>query len=196
MWWESDRFPRDYVYALQNQLPELIVLSTHADYRPLKVERFTGWWSKLEVFAPWNRDIRPCLFVDLDTYIVGNIDPILELDATRLWLIREFLATQRDGQSGMFIAPKDGISHDIWAGAQSITDFDDPHGDGGFLRSFPFSFIPDHVDGILSYKAHELQSGYPPDTRVICFHGKPKPPDSEGWAREYFEQNANAGRGG
>lgn len=195
VWWESPRFPRDYVYALSSQVPQLIVLSTHAAYRQLlEPDRYADWWSKLEVFRPENRDIRPCLFIDLDTFIVGNIDPILELSVDRLWLIREFMDAQSGGASGMFIAPRDGVSDTIWRVAERLTEdhFADPYGDGGILRRFPFSFIPDYVDGIYSYKSHALSGGYPGNARVICFHGEPKPMTASGWAKEYFEHHVKA----
>lgn len=88
----------------------------------------------------------------------------------------------------MFIAPKDGISNLIWAAAQKLTpvDFLSPYGDGGFLRRFPFSFIPDEVDGIVSYKAHNLYNRCPDDARVVCFHGHPKPINATGWAGDYW----------
>lgn len=197
VWWRGSlglgRYPYtgEYPNALKSQIPGLTVLTNAGEGRPLlSPERYCGWWAKLEVFRPENRDLRPCLCVDLDTFIVGDITPILNLDPTKLWLIRQFLGTKRLGESGLFIAPKD--SDYIWDAAQKLRSFD--RGDGDFLRQFPHSFIPDEVDGILSYKAHRLQSGYPKGTRVVCFHGLPKPHMAGGWAQEYFEKHARPER--
>lgn len=178
-------YPEDYVTALESQVPGINVLSNQGVGSPLREpERYCGWHSKLEWFAPWNADLRPCLVIDLDTFVF-DLGPILALDPTKLWLIRQFLGTKRLGESGMFIAPKDCEA--IWGAAQKLKDFD--RGDGDFLRQFPHEFIPDHVSGIYSYKAHCI-GGIPDDARVVCFHGRPKPHEAGGWAQEYFERHA------
>lgn len=193
-WWAAHytggygqyRYSRAYPRALKSQLQghDLTVLTDTGEGRPLlEPTRYRGWLSKLEIFRPENRDLRPCLCIDLDTFIVGDISPILDLDPERLWLIRQFLGLKRLGESGLFIAPKD--ADHIWEAASKSL----PKADGDFLRQFPHSFIPDEVDGILSYKAHNLQSGYPDGTRVICFHGKPRPEEAGGWAQEWFERH-------
>lgn len=195
MWWRGSlglgRYPYtgEYVRALQSQVPGITVLTNTGEGRPLlSPERYCGWHAKLEVFRPENRDLRPCLCVDLDTLIVGDIGPILALDPTKLWLIRQFLSPRQLGESGLFIAPKD--SDRIWEAAERLRNFD--RGDGEFLRWFSHSFIPDEVDGILSYKAHKLKNGYPEGTRVVCFHGRPRPHEAGGWAQEYFEKHARS----
>lgn len=186
-------YSEDYPRALKSQLRELrhelTVLTDTGQGRPLlSPEKYRGWYAKLEVFRPENRDLRPCLCIDLDTFIVGDIAPILSLDPKRFWLIRQFLGTKRLGESGLFIAPKD--SDYIWHAAEALHSYE--RGDGDFLRQFPHDFIPDHVDGILSYKAHHLQNGYPKGARVIAFHGKPKPADlpSNSWAGRYWRRHA------
>lgn len=184
-----------HVIALRSQIKaaghQLTVLSNQpiAD-RDLRCDRLWGWWSKLEWFAPWNADLRPCLVFDLDTFVVGDIDPVLQLDPDRLWMIRQFLNATRLGESGIFIAPRDQELCDaIWHAVESL-DLSAIYGDGVFLRQFPHSFIPDEVDGILSYKAHRLQGGYPAGTRVVCFHGRPRPHEAGGWARNWFDRHA------
>lgn len=191
VWWQSEKYPESYVRALKSQIPGLTVL-TQGDGL-YESDRYRGWWAKLEVFRPENRPLRPCLCVDLDTFVF-DVEPILALDPERLWLIREFLGTRRRAESGLFIAPRDGISDLIWEGAKRL-ELHDRLGDGAFLRTFPHSFIPDHVSGIYSYKAHCRES-VPGDARVICFHGKPKPHQCGGWAEEYWKRHAGlVGRG-
>lgn len=182
-------YSEDYVHALRSQIPGLIVLSDNG-YRPLlQPRRYKGWWSKIEVFRPENRDLRPCLCVDLDTLILGDITPILNLDPERLWLIRDFNRPNK-GESGLFIAPKDGISDVIWKGVQQIPNL--TRGDGAFLRRFECGYIQDEVDGILSYKTHKLQDE--PRGRVVCFHGKPKPHECKGWAHDLWTYQSSVSR--
>lgn len=200
VWWTAFdggrgqyRFSKDYADSLKNQLRErghdLIVLSDAGYGEPLlKSFRYRGWWAKLECFAPWNRDLRPCLCMDLDTFVLGRIDPILDLDSTRLWLIREAFR-KNHGNSGLFIAPKDGISDDIWRKAESLSVFE--RGDGDFLRQFPHEFIQDHVDGILSYKADQLYES-PKNARIVLFHGRPRPEHAEGWAKQFWESHVRS----
>ena len=197
-WWIGDDqkrrgcYPYDerYPRALRSQLAavdqELTVLGNDpaADRQLQQPTKFFGWWSKLEWFAPWNRDLRPCLVIDLDTFIVGDIAPILALDPARLWLIRQFFGTKQLGESGLFIAPVD--CDKIWNDVERLRERERPYGDGDILRQYPHSFIPDKVDGIYSYKAHKLTEGYPLGARVICFHGQPKPPNAVGWASSWF----------
>ena len=47
--------------------------------RPLCQPDRPGRWTKMEMFAPWNEDLRPALFLDLDTFLLGNIDEFLML---------------------------------------------------------------------------------------------------------------------
>lgn len=185
-----------YVNALRSQARdrglELTVLTNQPDVRggvPLMDQRLFGWWSKMEWFAPWNAHLRPALVVDLDTFLMGDITPLLELDPTHLWMIRQFYKTSAQlGESGIFVAPLDCM--DIWARLMSLRRLE--RGDGDFLRQSPHKFIPDVVDGIHSYKVHDLRNYLLPETRVVCFHGDPKPPDAGGWASEYFALHASA----
>ena len=141
-----------------------------------------GWAAKMEWFAPWNAHLRPAVVFDLDTYIVGDPAPFLDLKPDRLWLIREFTNPRARGESGIFVAPDDEeLCARIWEKAQK---WDFTPGDGAMLRLFAHDLIPDVIDGILSYVAHKLESGYPDHARVICCHGWPKPPGTTGWALE------------
>lgn len=188
-------YSRDYPDSLAGQLRELghelTVLSDVEGYRPLlSPSRYRGWFAKLEVFRPENRDLRPCLCIDLDTFIMREIEPVLNLDATRLWLIRNFYRRDRS-ESGLFIAPKNSVSDDIWRKAEALHGFD--RGDGDLLKNFPHGIITDEVDGILSYKVDHLQDD-PKDARIVCFHGKPKPEQTEGWAKRFWYGHTDSGR--
>lgn len=186
--WVSPKFPDEYATSLRNQLRrfghDLTVLGNGADTDEQLVWNFAHWHSKFEWFAPWNAHLRPAVVFDLDTFIIDDPAPMLELDPTRLWLIRQFLAKTHLGESGIFVAPdNEALCAKIWKAAQTW-----PHnkGDGRLMREFPHGFIPDAVDGIYSYKKHCTVDSYPDDARVICFHGKPKCPNVEGWALEWW----------
>jgi len=138
---------------------------------------YTGFWSKLELFAPWQRHLRPCLFLDLDTLVLKNIQSLLA-PTEDLWLIRDFYNPDRSN-SGVMILPKD--TNRIWANSHLwSTD----KADGNFLNTQPHKVIQDYYFGIKSYKAdadHE-------DARICCFHGRPKPHDAEDeWVKKTWQ---------
>lgn len=179
----GNKYSEDYVYALKAQVPQLKVLTVETgDLR--EPMRFHSWFSKLEVFRPENRHFRPCLFIDLDTFVIGSLAPFFKLDDTKLWLIRDLFQPEKRSNSGLFIAPEYGISDTIWERAQSLDM--SRGGDGDFLNSFEHEKLQDYVSGILSYKAHQLYEG-PKNARIVCFHGRPKPADTDGWAQEHWQ---------
>jgi len=180
----GDKYSQDYVTALKAQVPELITLSDK-DGSLIDHRSFRGWWSKMEVFRPENRHLRPCLFIDLDTIVIGSLAPFFELDLTKLWLIRDLFQPNKKSNSGLFIAPEDGLSDEIWTQAVKHRKYDNDQ-DGDFLSKFPHEKLQDHVTGILSYKSDQLYDS-PKKARIVCFHGKPKPHKTEGWAKEHWE---------
>lgn len=162
---------------------ELIVLTDRETNLPgFHVERrhpLRGWWSKLELFSP-EFQYRPCLFFDLDTYIRGNIDDLLE-EPEDLWLIRDFYQQSRSN-SGVMRIPRE--TQAIWERAQRWDGFNDPRrGDGDYLTTCKHKVMDDM--GIVSYKVHCQKR---PTGRIVCFHGQPKPHNAPGWAGDVWRQ--------
>ncbi len=178
----GDKYSDDYVTALRAQVPQLIVLGR--DEPLLEPDRYRSWFCKIEAFRPENRHLRPCLFIDLDTFVLGSLAPFMRLDDTKLWLIRDMFRPDKRSNSGLFIAPKDGVSDTIWDMSRTLNM--DRGGDGDYLNTFAHEKLQDHVSGILSYKAAQLYDD-PKDARIVVFHGKPKPADTEGWAQEHWQ---------
>jgi len=188
----GDKYGPEYPALIRKQVEantevpiNFTVLGDGTDADKLLVKSWPGWWSKLELFAPWNADIRPCLFLDLDTYILGNIDDLVSFQPDRLTMLRDFNAPER-GQSAIMAIPQE-VS-EIWAAfnadpVKAMRRY--PGGDQAFLGQFPMNFLQDRFDGIYSYKVDRLQES--PRGRVCCFHGKPKPHQTEGWAKEVWD---------
>lgn len=186
----------EFVTALERQVyensrvpPRFVCLSdgqNEAETRQLQ-QGWPGWWSKLEVFAPWNEDLRPCLFLDLDTYVMGDINDLL-LESGRFMMLRDFNMPER-GQSSVMLIPKD--TNHIWAvfneKPQMWMEKYRAGGDQAYLDGFKEGFIQDSFGGIYSYKKH-CRMG--PQGRIVCFHGKPKPPHVEGWAKDFWDRYA------
>lgn len=152
---------------------------------PLKYQ-WPGWWAKLELVRP---DIEgDLLFFDLDTVITGDLTDILAVK--ELTILRDFY---RDGlrkpeglQSSMMFLPADA-RQEVWnAWSPDLIDQYKRKGvgDQAFLESLWLNKAKrwqDIVPGqIVSYKVHCKHNGLPPDARVVCGHGRPRP-----WEKEW-----------
>lgn len=148
--------------------------------RPLVCD-FNGWTSKMELFAPWNRVLRPCLFFDLDTFVLGDISDIRAIKDDKLWLIRGFFQPRRSN-SGIIVVPKN--TDHIWAKFEKTPKH--KFRDGDFLDRFRHNVLQDHFEGIVSYKADKCFAE--PKGRIVCWHGKPKPHECDGWVKKVWQE--------
>lgn len=166
---------------------------------PLEHPLWPGWWSKIEVF----RLRGPVLYLDLDTVVMG--DPLPNngiMSIAGLVMLRDFGQAVRP-ESGvmawetdmlpiyhLFLDELDALggetwkrTHSGWSGAINGVTY---RGDAAWIASaaerlcIPISYVQKHVKGIYSYKYHMRRVGIhepPPDAKLICFHGKPRPRD-------------------
>jgi hypothetical protein len=180
----------EHVRSLRNQLKlfghELVVIGEDEPihYQP----RFAGWWSKMLAYAPEYAHLRPMLVLDLDNYVMRSLAPLLELDPTKLWLIRRFLSHTHLPEMGLCTVPDAPLADEIWAAALA-NDHARPPGD--LIGRFPFSFMVDVVDGILSYEIGSTAERRPADARMVLFHGRRKPPEVTGWALDWWTTSLN-----
>jgi hypothetical protein len=172
----GDKFPRSYINLLRAMVPDIIILGEDR----ARLCNYQGWWGKLELFAPWHASLRPCLWLDLDTYVLGDITPLREL-SDELWLLDDFNIPSR-GESGIMVVPT--ACEAIWAGAAAAITAH--RGDGPYLATFAHKRLQSAVDGIKSYKTDQLYAA-PGNARIVCFHGKPRPHECDGWAKEFFD---------
>jgi hypothetical protein len=175
----GEKYDERYVTALRRQVPEILVLGRDIERRI----DWPGFFGKLECFAPWLAHLRPFLWIDLDTFVLGDLSPLTEL-TDELWLLNDFFHPAK-GESGVMIVPTDCGA--IWAGAAAARGH--YYGDGPYLAQYPHKRLQSAVPGIKSYKADHLHEG-PKGARIVCFHGQPKPADCKGWAREFFDARA------
>lgn len=173
----GDKYGPEYVTALKNQVPGLVCLG---DDRPL-LSNYEYWWCILEPFAPWNADLRPALWIDLDTYIF-DARPFDNLDPFHFWMIRDFNRPD-EGECGLMLVPDSPISDLIWTSRPEKPIPRSPA--GAYLRQFPHRYIQDRIDGIYSYKKHCIDQ-LPADAVACCFHGRPKPPETKGWSHNHW----------
>ncbi|HEQ98819.1 MAG TPA: hypothetical protein ENO22_05710 [candidate division Zixibacteria bacterium] len=153
-----------------------------------------GWWSKIEMFALMG----PALYLDLDTVIVGDINPLgswISESHNALMMLRGFY--RKDICSGIM-----GWNGSLLWIYETFREFaSDGHfkhtpralflnnkrrsfrGDQEWLRDLlknrgdpEIIMAQDIFSGICSYKVHVLKAGrLPHDCRIVCFHGRPRP---------------------
>lgn len=139
------------------------------------IRTYEGWWAKIELFAPWNEHLRPCVYFDLDTYILDDCRELLQSTDT-FWMVKDFCNKYTDTSSVMVI-PKD--TRRIW---ENHFSWSKPKIDGMFLFCQPHRRLNDRFKGITSFKVHNTPS------RIVCFHGEPKPHNVSGWAGEVWKK--------
>ena len=154
---------------------------------PLK-RNWPGWWSKLELFDPeLGGDF---LFMDLDTLIVGPLDDFEKI--TKLTLLRDFYRDGKklkEGLGGGLIYVPAGGGREVWDEFNvnpRATMALYRRGDQHFFETFWLKSadrFQDVLPGqVVSWKCHcAATDRVPPEARVVCFHGIPRP-----WAVPQF----------
>lgn len=185
-------FSKDYVTLLGRMVKrhsgeDLITLTDQGDTPgetvPLR-HGFHGWWAKFELFSPELEYLRPFVYFDLDTYILGDIRDIRP-DGD-FWMLADFNRPKR-GASGMMIIPKN--TEKIWEHVKSVPL---EGGDQDYLSRHPHRKLQDRYEGIVSYKNDVLSHNRM--GRIVCFHGRPRPHECDGWARDVWESVGNGDR--
>lgn len=145
---------------------------------PLDLER---WWGKLYLFK---RDLfadgERMAFMDLDTLIVGNLDEILSYDG-QFATLHDFYQPQRLGPAIM-LWEAGAYAAVIWEEWERQGRPRDPLGDLWWLNRLEGGAFAKRADRLqalypgafCSFKAH-CNPLPPKGTRVVCFHGQPRP---------------------
>lgn len=139
-----------------------------------------GWWAKMAMFDPAIPG--DFLFMDLDTVVNGSLNDILAV--RKLTVLRDFY---RDGKKlkeglggGLIYLPEDARAQvwNFWKTQPQLHMRMFPRGDQFLFECFWLNTAQRWQDvapgQVVSYKVH-CQKGVPPDARVVCFHGKPRP---------------------
>lgn len=179
----------EHVQSLRNQIrtfmPDVeIVCLSDIDFQIEDVRReplrhdWPGWWSKLELFRPGVFGKQRVVYLDLDTWVRGDLTPLAAIPGTFATL-RDFYRPDGLGSGVMVFDPLEAVELYIRFAfdAESHMRQHKRGGDQAFIETFRIwtaSRIQDHVSGVYSYKADCLE-GVPADARLVCFHGRPKP---------------------
>ena len=143
-----------------------------------------GWYCKLEMLGSKALKGR-CLYFDLDTLIVRNIDDLAAYHGPFAGL--GCARSNRLFSSGVMAWEAGSVDY-IWrdwlkAGKPILGSGDDEWID----KVSPHAHRLQHkFSGLVAYKYHRCQKAPPPGTRIIYFARRPKPHDCGGWAQHYW----------
>lgn len=146
-----------------------------------------GWWNKLYLFKHglFSHHDR-IVYFDLDTVITGDLTDIVNYSGP-FAILRDFYRPNGLG-SGM-MAWQGGVNSYIWFNFEKSGYPDIPGGDQAWIERMrpKCNLWQDILPGqIRSYKVH-AEPAIPNGTKVVCFHGQPRPHDCGGWVEQFWK---------
>jgi hypothetical protein len=139
-----------------------------------------GWWNKLYLFSPGCFDGR-ALYLDLDVCITGSLDSLVDVPS-KFCIIDDW---HLDGyNSSVFVMDKDAHP-EVWEDFNSTEGF--PGDQDWISHKVPHAAVfPSQW--CVSYRSH-AQLGVPRGTKVVVFHGTPKPHELPSyWVKNYWHE--------
>jgi hypothetical protein len=158
-----------------------------------------GSWNKLALFAPKLADLQgPTLFLDLDLIVVSNIDCLFQYQPGQFCIIHDWSRTH-EGNSSVFrfeagkhadlleyfLTHQDEVRNNFRSDQSFLT--------AKLQAAGKLRYWPD--DWCCSFKRHCLPkwpiqwfttAKLSPKSKVVVFHGRPKPPDAVHGMRNKF----------
>ena len=143
---------------------------------------FPKWWSKVELFRPDIFERQQVLYVDLDTFIIDNIDDIALYDG-EFCALRDFYHLHSMG-SGLLSwhGKRANLIYDKFLEKSKNVISSYTEGDQRWIEENRPSveyFQDVYPNQIVSFKRHCLKDGnevnIPKKASIICFHGSPRP---------------------
>jgi len=155
-----------------------------------------GWWSKIELFRPdVFEEYERVIYLDLDTVLVGNTDGLVS-HPCRFAMLHGFRKPERRA-SGIMVWEGDfsKLYYQMVKQERQIL-VDEKAWDQVFIADNVREYycepdlVQDMIDGVVSYKNHVRgKGGLPKGTRIVCFHGRPRPMavcDEYDWMKEFW----------
>jgi hypothetical protein len=152
------------------------------------------WWGKIELFRP-GLFSGQVLFMDLDTFIVGNIDSILNYSG-EFCAIRDFYNLDHMA-SGLMSWHGDRVNKiydEFVKNPTHLMAVNNVSGDGAIIRKYKPSiayFQDIYPNDVVSYKVHcvnQKEVVLPSTAKIVCFHGNPRPHTINNNFSKYWEQ--------
>ncbi|MDA0240822.1 MAG: tetratricopeptide repeat protein, partial [Proteobacteria bacterium] len=157
-------------------------LDTTVEVRPLPAPGLQGWWNKVALFREDLDDIGDrLLFLDLDVVITGSIDPLLRYESDFAVMDNDYVP----GCNTSVVLFRRGSRPDIWH--KFTPEVSENYGGD---QDWVAINVPDAdlwpVGWCVTYRLRAAKAP-PPDSKIICFSGRPNPEDYPAdWIRDYW----------
>lgn len=153
-----------------------------------------GWWAKLELFNPALEDLRPFLYMDLDTAIIGDYSELFPEDNTKFITLSDFYRPSKSASALMWVPALCDKVKAVWTAwikhpKLLMKIF---RGDQDFIFDTVEADIKyQNITNIItSFKPNKIWLREQPKESVICFHGQPRIPkatETIEWVKQYVE---------
>ena len=196
-WGEDKVRPNVYCYS-DTVLKELQVVGL--TIRPLPNSEWKGWWSKMNLFSEELKELRPFLYLDIDTVVLKSIKglfPPKEAEDKFVTLSDFYRPSQM--ASGVMWVPDTPLMDKVYS--EWVKDVNTNsrkfRGDQNFISSVvkeenkPDLFWQDISvpEFVTTFKPNKIwRTEFPINSAVVCFHGKPRIPEaakSVEWVKSY-----------
>jgi len=142
-------------------------------------DNLPGWWSKIELF----REFDDAFYLDLDTAIVGDITRMVK--HKHRFTVLKNLSSREDERIGSGVMAWRGDYSVIYREFMACPErhmaectTSEKWGDQGFIQSMRLhtdTFQALWPGRVVSYKLHGKDGYMPRNSRIVCYHGLPKP---------------------
>ena len=143
-------------------------------------QKYPGWWAKMNLFTPDIEWLRPFLYFDLDTIVLGKIDSLIPSSENigKLITLEDFYRPSRCGSAVMWIPRNSAKVTHLW-------DYWNTHfnkvisqyrGDQDYIETIGIDlFFQSFTNIITSFKPkRKVLLEQPKDKSIVCLHGKPR----------------------
>lgn len=169
--------------------------------RPLPNPEWLGWWSKMNLFSGALKELRPFLYLDIDTAVLKSIQSLFPPDneKDKFVTLRDFYRPSQMASGVMWI-PDTPLMDKVYLewiknvkghsnrfrGDQNFISYVVREEDKPDLFWQDISLVPELVT---TFKPNNVwRTEFPTNSAVVCFHGKPRIPEaakSVEWVKAY-----------
>lgn len=190
--WKSSIKPK--IVCFWDQIKETIDLG-NIEYRPINND-YKGVWSRFMLYGPEVEDLKPFLYLDLDTAIIQSLENIFELvyEKEDKWIVLEDFWQKNQLATGLVWFPKNckktlEIYNKYVSDGKSYTGRMDY-----YLRTVSKEdlFWQQLTSTVYNFKPKNISGKYlvdlPKNANLVCFHGKPRIPQADfvPWVNKYL----------
>ena len=167
-------------------------------------DEWPGWWAKMNLFSPELKQLRPFLYLDLDTVVLQSLKDLVppKDKQDKFVMLRDFYRPTQMA-SGLMWVPDTVLIDEVYKQwiKRPKTNIKKYKGDQNFISSVvkgkgPDLFWqdiskPNYITTFKPFNAKkrpEWRTEFPANSAVVCFHGKPRIPEAANtvdWVKDY-----------